>query len=146
MPHNCFIRWLCVSCVSRVTVERLPNVLPRRACVLWYCHVYSQPISSCGLIFKASARLLMVLTVVFISRCLAFSIFSIVETLTPLRLDSSAREMLSLARCARKFSDSVSPFNTLISPYVLERTIYLTFLSWKVTTYNMCSSASVQLL
>lgn len=146
MPHNCFIRWLCVSCVSRITVARLPNVLPRRACILWYCHVYSQPINSWGLTFKASARLIIVLNDVAHSFCLLFSSFSIVEAFTPLLFDSSARLKLCLERSARKFCDRISPFHTLISPYFLQRTIYLTFLSWKVTTYNMCSSASVQLL
>lgn len=57
VAHYRFIRWLCVPCVSRIAVARLPHVLPRRACVLWNCHVYSHPTSSCGLTFRASARL-----------------------------------------------------------------------------------------
>lgn len=75
VAHYRFIRWLCVSCVSRITVARLPNVLPRRTCVLRYCHVYSQPINSWGLTLRAPARLLIVLNVVFSPDCLPFSSF-----------------------------------------------------------------------
>ena len=146
MAHNRFIRWSRIPRVCRVAVSRLPHVLPGCACVLWYCHVYSQPINSWGLTFKASARSIIVLNDVAHSFCLLFSSFSIVEALTPLIFDSSARLKLCLARSARKFCDRVSPSHTLFSPYFLQRTIYLTFLSWKVATYNMCSSASVQLL
>nr|DAF92462.1 MAG TPA: hypothetical protein [Siphoviridae sp. ctkhg5]DAV61314.1 MAG TPA: hypothetical protein [Caudoviricetes sp.] len=69
--------------------------------------------------------------------CLPFSSFSIVEMFTLLLLASSAREILSLARSARKFCDRISPFHTLISPYFLQRTFYLTFLLWLVATYNI---------
>lgn len=146
MTHYRFVRWLCVSCVCRIAVARLPYILPGRTCVLWYCHVYSQPINSWGLTFKACARSIIVLNDVAHSFCLLFSSFSIVEALTPLLFDSSARLKLCLARSARKFCDRVSPSHTLTSPYFLQRTIYLTFLLWLVATYNMCSSASVQLL